>query len=320
MIVIFCSKEDNYTHLIIEWLYYYKVEFIKIDLNDQKIEDIEIDIDKEDFVIKLKTNETIKYSEISFFLYRDGAIQMSNTPDNHKYKKIVSQYLELEQTTIQDYIYEKISKKTLGWINQKHLNKLHQLTIAKSNNLNIPYTKILNNKKSFIQFFKNKRAITKGIQENVGIQDSKTIYSQRVMKITSKDLPNIFFPSLFQEQLNKLFEVRTFYLDGDFYSIALIDNEKNLSIDMRDNYANHIYFRFDLPKEIECNLTNFMKNIGLISGSIDMIYTKDNTFYFIEVNPEGQYEWVSDYGGYNLDKKIASFLKRKNDEFKTKQY
>ena len=51
-----------------------------------------------------------------------------------------------------------------------------------------------------------------------------------------------------------------------------------------------------------------MKLLGLISGSIDLILSNNKDYYFLEVNPEGQYDWVSVFGGYNLDKKIAKYM------------
>ena len=54
-----------------------------------------------------------------------------------------------------------------------------------------------------------------------------------------------------------------------------------------------------------------MNKLELISGSIDLIKSQNGKYYFLEVNPNGQYDWVSQYGGYYLDKKIAYFLKSK---------
>jgi D-alanine-D-alanine ligase-like ATP-grasp enzyme len=48
-----------------------------------------------------------------------------------------------------------------------------------------------------------------------------------------------------------------------------------------------------------------MQKLKLNTGSIDMIYTNDSKFIFLEVNPVGQFGMVSKPCNYNLEKKIA---------------
>ena len=48
--------------------------------------------------------------------------------------------------------------------------------------------------------------------------------------------------------------------------------------------------------------------MGLKSGSIDMIYSTDNIYYFLEVNPVGQFYQVSFPANYYLEKEIAKTL------------
>ena len=83
---------------------------------------------------------------------------------------------------------------------------------------------------------------------------------------------------------------------------------------MRENYDNHINYRFKLSEEVEYKLHNLMQSLNLKSGSIDLILGSDKKIYFLEVNPEGQYEWVSECGGYHLDKVIAEYLVKKEKE------
>jgi glutathione synthase/RimK-type ligase-like ATP-grasp enzyme len=64
-----------------------------------------------------------------------------------------------------------------------------------------------------------------------------------------------------------------------------------------------------LPIEIEQKLHALMEVLQLNTGSIDLIYTKNNEYVFLEVNPVGQYGgMVSEPGNYYLDKIIAKHL------------
>ena len=77
---------------------------------------------------------------------------------------------------------------------------------------------------------------------------------------------------------------------------------------MRDSYQNQNHFKLKLPVNIEKKINSLMIKLNLISGSIDLIYSKTGEYYFLEVNSEGQYDWLSKLGGYNLDCEIANYI------------
>lgn len=51
-----------------------------------------------------------------------------------------------------------------------------------------------------------------------------------------------------------------------------------------------------------------MCSLTLNTGSIDMIKCKNGNYYFLEINPCGIYEGISNACNYNLNKKIAEWL------------
>lgn len=66
-----------------------------------------------------------------------------------------------------------------------------------------------------------------------------------------------------------------------------------------------------LPEHISKKIVNFINNSNLDTGSIDLIYTHEKEFVFLEVNPVGQFGWVSKNCNYYLEKKIALHLIKK---------
>lgn len=91
------------------------------------------------------------------------------------------------------------------------------------------------------------------------------------------------------------------------------ENEKT-KIDFRNyDFKNpNRVSRYQLPLSIEKKLSKLMKKIGLNTGSIDLIKAIDNYYYFLEVNPSGQFGMTSFPCNYYLHKKTANFL-IKND-------
>jgi D-alanine-D-alanine ligase-like ATP-grasp enzyme len=63
-----------------------------------------------------------------------------------------------------------------------------------------------------------------------------------------------------------------------------------------------------LPEAIEDKLLQFMNELKLASGSIDMLVDQQYNYYFLEVNPIGQFSQVSLPCNYYLEKKIAEYL------------
>ena len=51
-----------------------------------------------------------------------------------------------------------------------------------------------------------------------------------------------------------------------------------------------------------------MHDLELNTGSIDLVLGQDGKYYFLEVNPCGQYRMTSDPCNYYLDKLIAKTL------------
>ena len=63
--------------------------------------------------------------------------------------------------------------------------------------------------------------------------------------------------------------------------------------------------------EVSCyckQLTKLNQVMELNTGSIDMIKCKSGKYYFLEINPCGIYEGISNACNYNLNKKIAEWL------------
>jgi hypothetical protein len=315
MVVLLCSLHDDYVLNLIDWLKHFKCDYVKIDFNDYTYSDFDVIFknNKLKITLNLHSKKSIDFDEVSFFLYRSGRLLKKNLlkSDAIFHYQIASTYYEFDQDTVIDFVYSQIEKKSLGWPNQKPLNKLSQLLAADKCGLNIPETFILNSKKRLKENIVSNEIVIKAIQENVFYQTDDAIFVQRVKLVNLDKIPDFFESTLFQQKIDKQLEIRCFYLDGNCYCIASISEYE--TIDGRDNYDNQSYVKIELKKEVILKIQYFMNEIGLKSGSLDLILSKENNILFLEVNPEGQYEWVSVFGGYNIDKILAEFLNEKEE-------
>lgn len=209
----------------------------------------------------------------------------------------------------------KVGKK-LGNFRKVRINKLEVLKMAKSCSIEIPAS-IITGQKTDVQNFMLKKGnlITKAISEIFDVKtksDNQTNlyinYTQEITELVLGEMPESFSYSLFQEKLDKEIEIRTFFLDGKCYSMAIFSQlDKQTSVDFR-KYSNNRRVPYKLPCELESNILKLMANLELNTGSVDIVKTKDGRYVFLEVNPTGQYGMVSDPCNYYLDKKIAEYL------------
>lgn len=197
------------------------------------------------------------------------------------------------------------------------------LVLQKANNLGleVPASLITNSKRELLQFIDvYSKVITKPLYETLYFDLDKKVVLFKYELVDSNKLKAYserFFISFFQEYINKEIEIRTFFLNEDFYSMAIFSQlDQKTKVDFR-NYNNSKPNRtvpYNLPKEIIDKLKALMSILELNTGSIDLIKAKDGKYYFLEVNPTGQFGMTSFPCNFYLEKKIAKFLIHKDEK------
>jgi len=327
MILIVSDDSEHSTDRVIDWMIYFGCEFIRISLNDKiYINSINISYEgQSDCSIVIESNITgtckvIDVSRIKSFWFRRNNFEIANYANIGVDESVnfIINYLARETFTIKDYLHHKLKDRNhINSLKDIFTNKLNNLELAKKNGLVIPDTLITSSKLELLKFYNdhNCNIIYKSLDFGY-LRDKKrgieiNLYTQRVDFDDFKNNSENFYPTFFQENIEKEFEIRVFYLKGKCYSTAIFSqNDDRTKLDFR-----HYNFlkpnrtpRFTLPKKIEKQIKCFMDSAGLNSGSLDLIYSKDKRFIFLEVNPVGQYEQVSTPGNFYLDKLIAKTL------------
>ena len=85
---------------------------------------------------------------------------------------------------------------------------------------------------------------------------------------------------------------------------------KSTSIDYRryDQTDPNRCVPFELPNDIKQSIFLLFEKLKLDSGSVDLIYSTSKKFYFLEVNPNGQFGNLSKNCNYFIEKEIANYL------------
>lgn len=236
---------------------------------------------------------------------------------NEKVIPSIMKHLDEELLTLNTFIYDYLKKKSFV-VNDPlvyNFNKLIGLINARKAGLKIPETLITKTKLEVEEFQKNMGSlITKNIQDVISYHDemSKISWNQSTKVVDIANMPNHFFYSLFQANLVKQFEIRCFVFMDHIFSIAMFtqknDKSKSDSRLLDDGNLMRIV-PYKLPAEVEKSIHKFMSYSNLFTGSIDLIYD-GRDFIFLEVNPVGQFDYVSGYGNYLIEKIIALEFKK----------
>jgi len=320
MILLLVSSSDFTVQEILRWLDYYEKKYIL--LNEiNYIDDLDLALN-DDVKITLKNGTSFFFSEITSVFDRRGRFWFRenlpygyvdfNNPNKSKREDYlnssIKNYIKDELTTLDEYLIKKIKENRfyIGDYKDGNLNKLKALDIAKKVGLKIPKT-VINTSPDKMD--KKTEFITKAIKEGFNIQHKNVRYNLKTHLVDMEDIPKKYSPTLFQNKLNKKYELRIFYLKEQFYTMAIFSqNNPNTTIDFR-NYNKPIRTSpYTLPKKIEQKIIKLMKGLSLSTGSIDIVYTKSNEYVFLEVNPTGQFGMVSSPCNYNIEKQIAKIL------------
>ena len=228
--------------------------------------------------------------------------------------KDISEYYRKENGGLINFLFAiERNKKVIGKPFNA-INKLEILSKAKYYDIDIPNTILTNSKIKLLKFIKqNKIVISKAISEVLILSNNqKGTYTTILKARTIDSLPERFHTSLFQQYIEKEFDIRVFYLDGKIYPMTIFSQkDKKTKVDFRKyNYIKpNRTVRYKLPQNIEERLIKFMSEENMEAASIDIVKCKNSgKYYFLEVNPWGQFGMVSKPCNYYLEQAIAEML------------
>ncbi|AZA82972.1 hypothetical protein C1637_17475 [Chryseobacterium lactis] len=309
MILILSEKFDVPTKNVVSELKVQNADYQIICGADLLEKSFSIDIKKN--LLYLNNKKIGNFNIVWYRRWLYSLFEFSNNAKEHEYLK--REFGELSS----NFMFNLSTKK---WLNippfiNPYPSKACQLKEARKCGLKIPNTMVTNNSSALKKFYlENKQnIISKNLSDPYFFKKNEEQYATYTTHVEKDDIESgkpLFFPSLFQNNIDKNIEIRAFYFLGQFYSYAIFSsNNVQTNIDYRIydyNHPNRI-MKYELPKHLKMKLTYLMEKLNLHTGSIDIIKNKNEDFYFLEVNPQGQFGGLKEYG-LNIEKDIANYL------------
>lgn len=325
-VLILSAEDDKTTDDVLDWLYHYSIPVIRINgSNALLFKDLSIVNDQ--LICSLTTADgevSLNIQDIASFWYRRGKLSfakdyLKNIKDKHL-QSAANESIDAEFNELSNFLYRhfKSQKSSIGSIFHNRTNKLYNLRVTEQKGLSIPDTLIATSKEQLLSFSKKHfKILTKPIgQAGLLFENNEFVLDGLSTLIDVEEiekLPNHFPPSLFQSYVEKAYELRIFYLDGICYSSVIFSQlDERTKVDFR-NY-NHEHpnrvVPYQLPDQIEKSIKSLMSELGMKSGSLDVIVTPKKEYVFLEVNPIGQFFQVSFPCNYYLEKEVAKYLSK----------
>ncbi|KKA43419.1 hypothetical protein [Salinivibrio sp. KP-1] len=223
----------------------------------------------------------------------------------------------------EDYVRNEwlAALKSLYWrMKDKFLNspsdillsedKPRQLSEAYDIGFNLPGTIITNNFEKIAPFQKEFSLIAKPLRQAI-LGDESVVFTSSIGSVSAKDSSKISVcPCIFQQEIAKKYDLRITIVGENAYPVA-IHSQTNLETKTdwrKGGYTDIKHTLVDIPSNIKNMCIALTKRLGLRFSAIDLIVDNNNTYWFLEINPNGQWAWIENQTKAPISKAIVDEL------------
>ncbi|WP_326612429.1 ATP-grasp ribosomal peptide maturase [Streptomyces scopuliridis] len=111
-------------------------------------------------------------------------------------------------------------------------------------------------------------------------------------------------PHLFQARVDKVADVRVLIVGRHTFAVR-IDSEL---LDWRKDYSVLMYTVEHLPESVDKALHAYLDHLELVSGSFDLAVDRAGVYWWLELNPNGQWGWLEKETGLPMSAAFADLL------------
>jgi glutathione synthase/RimK-type ligase-like ATP-grasp enzyme len=195
-----------------------------------------------------------------------------------------------------------------------------QLAAAQALGLRVPKTLITNDPAAVRSFFHEEcqgrmiaKVVSKGVLDPDGLYlsgEARFLHTNVVQPEHLEDLDGVRVTAhLFQELVPKALELRVVVIGRQVFAVEIFSQaSERTKVDWRRFYPDLSYGVHQLPQEIEQKLLQLVRQFGLQFSSADFILTPLGDYYFVELNPTGQFLWTAPKTGLPMAEAMANLL------------
>jgi hypothetical protein len=193
--------------------------------------------------------------------------------------------------------------------------KATQLRVAGELGFELPPTLVSNSPDDFLDFYREHNGQIVSKQAGFAlIRHGIGQYVRYTDVVSRRDVGYAhavrYCPIIFQAYVPKRVELRITVVGNRVFPAEIRSQQSN--------HTRHDWRRYDhlktgyawhtLPAEVETRCARLVERLGLNYGAIDMIQTPDDRYVFLEVNPQGQCQWIEEVTGLPINDALCDLL------------
>ena len=232
----------------------------------------------------------------------------------------------LEASTYLEGLYRSLEERY--WLNSIFdirllENKPYQIQLAKNLGFFVPALNVSNDHESSLEFIKkHPRSIFKPLKSGLIEEQNdrgKVLYTTAVdSRFISNIKTNGSMPIYLQQEITKKFDVRVTVVGLKIFAAKIYSQDSEISkTDWRKSETMLAHEKLNLPRDIEERCLKLCSKFNLDFAAIDFIVDNNNKYWFLEINPNGQWAWIENLLGYPLSEEIVNLLFTKGQSNET---
>ncbi|MFW0837389.1 MAG: hypothetical protein ACKKL5_00100 [Candidatus Komeilibacteria bacterium] len=183
-------------------------------------------------------------------------------------------------------------------------NKPYQLSLASDLGFKIPRTLMTSDPESLEKMWESSddELIIKTLSST--LSDKHVLFAHKLDESLYEQRDRIrSSPSIFQQLVDKVYDMRVTIVGDLVFAVKVVTEKK---LDWRSGKMDLEVI--NLPDEIAQMCVQLVKSLKLNYGSIDLSLDKKGNYYFLEINPNGQYRFVEEKTSLPISAAIAQYI------------
>lgn len=192
-------------------------------------------------------------------------------------------------------------------------DKPRQLVMALALGFDVPETLISNDFAAASAFVGKARAIGKPLRHSLIERGDagEVLFTARLDPLKPMDRTAVSLaPVIYQREVRKAFDVRATVIGDRVFAAAIYSQDHDeTEVDWRSGTRLDLrHEAIELPSDIVEKCRALTQKLDLRYGAIDLIADQDGRYWFLEINPNGQWAWIERRTGLPLSSAIVDEL------------
>lgn len=190
-------------------------------------------------------------------------------------------------------------------------HKMIQLRTAHEVGFDVPATYCLNSERHLGDGVVGPLVAIKGLDTVLVRTDTTEVfgYTNLLLREELAEAELRSAPLVAQQALTDKLDLRVTVVGDDWWSASVTEEGSRIAGDWRLKKSNVVFSEFALPQAVGARCIELTRRLGLRFSAIDLALS-DDRFFFLEVNPTGEWAWLQEEVQFPIGAKLAELLGR----------